>query len=132
MSLCARNRAEENARELLSSILPDDARTNLEEDGKIVYTGARNVYVLSRTSQTEIRDKTTGRLIARACLQLSVPAPACDRVVAEYLILKNDEDLYWKTANIFSQDGWDIVLPLLILVDLVLFINLLADLVYAK
>ena len=129
LSLYARNRADENARALLWTVLPDDLWTKLEQNGVIVYTGVRNVYILSRTSQTEIRDKTTGRLLARACLQLSIPAPAYDRVLVEYLILKNDEDLYWKTANIFSQDGWDIALPLLVLVDLVLFINLIADLV---
>jgi hypothetical protein len=129
LTLNARNRAEENARHLLWSVLPDDVWQDLTKKGVIVYEGERNLYILSTASQTEIRDKTSRRLVARACLQLSVPAPQSDRVLVEYLILRNDEGLYWKTANIFSQDGWDIVIPLLFLIDLVLLINLLADLV---
>ncbi len=33
------------------------------------------------------------------CLQLSVPAPPHDRVIAEYMLIRNDEDLYWRTAH---------------------------------
>jgi hypothetical protein len=118
--------AEENALLLLKSVLPEDQWAGLEKKGIVVFTGQRNVYVLSPTSQTEIHDKANGRLLARACLQLSVPAPGGDRLIAEYLILKNNEDLYWRTANVFSKIEWEIAVPLLILGDMILLINLIA------
>jgi hypothetical protein len=124
--LYPRSIADENALLLLKSVVSDDQWTGLEKNGVIVFTGQRNVYVLSPTSQTEIHDKDSGRLLARACLQLSIPAPGGDRLIAEYLILKNDEDLYWRTANIFSKIEWDIAVPMLILGDMILLINLIA------
>jgi len=126
--LYSRSIAEENALLLLKSVLPEDQWAGLENKGVVVFSGQRNVYVLSPTSQTEIHDKANGRLLARACLQLSVPAPGGDRLIAEYLILKNDEDLYWRTANIFSKIEWDIAVPMLILGDMILLINLIAKL----
>src|SRR5262249_20747 len=124
--LYSRSSAEENALLLMKSVLPEEQWAGLEKNGVIVFNGQRNLYVLSPTSQTEIHDKENGRLLARACLQLSVPAPGADRVIAEYLILKNDEDLYWRTANIFSKIEWDIAVPMLILGDMILLINLIA------
>jgi hypothetical protein len=130
--LYCRSSAEEKALLLLKSVLSDDQWDGLERRGVIVFNGQRNVYVLSPTSQTEIHDKTNGRLVARACLQLTVPAPGSDRLIAEYLILKNDEDLYWRTANIFSKIEWDIAVPMLILGDMILLINLIAKLACSR
>lgn len=119
-------RAKDKSRELLRSILPDGAWSGLEENGNIRLTGKRGIYVISPYSQTEIRDLETGRCVAYACLQLSVPAPTYDRMVAEYLLIKNTEDLYWKTANIFSRNGNEFSLALLFLTafDIALFIHL--------
>lgn len=124
--LYARSSAEENAQLLLKSVLSDDQWASFDKKGVVVFTGQRNVYVLSPTSQTEIRDKTSGRLVAHACLQLTVAAPKGDRLIAEYLLLKNNEDLYWRTANIFSKIEWDMAIPMLIFGDLILLINLIA------
>ena len=132
LGLYAPNREEENAVRLLYSVLPEEAWTTFSKKRVIIVDGERNTYVLSPISQTEIRDKETGRLLARACLQLSIPAPRYDRLLAEYLLLKNDEDLYWKTANIFSQNGWDLAIPILIVGNLVLFINLLLEIVSGR
>jgi len=95
--------AEECARQLLLSILPEDLGREFRASGSITVTGDRNTYILSLTSQTEIRNKTTGQPFAHACLQLSLPAPQYDRVVAEYLLITNNEDLYWQAANIFPE-----------------------------
>lgn len=67
-------------------------------------------------------------MLAYACLQLSVTAPSYDRVVAEYLLLKNAEDAYWKTANVFSRQQ-SIGLPevFLIAFDVALFVNFLLE-----
>lgn len=128
----APNREEEKAGLLLYSVLPAEAWTAFKKKRVIILEGERNTYVLSPTTQTEIRDKQTGRLLARACLQLSIPAPRYDRLLAEYLILKNDEDFYWKTANIFSQNGWDLAVPILIVGNLVLLINLLLEILSVR
>ncbi len=121
----AHKSAEESARNLLRAVLPPHAWKRFEKRRVILVKGKRNLYVLSPVSQTQIREKRNGRLVARGCLQLSVHAPYCDRLVAEYLILKNDEELYWKTANIVPQDGWDMGLPLVIVINIILLLNLI-------
>jgi hypothetical protein len=127
-------RAKDKARLLLRSILPENAWTELEERGVIQYTGKRGTYVISPYSQTEIRDSTTGRCVAYACLQLSIPAPTYDRMVAEYLLIRNAEDVYWKTANIFSRTGNEFGIATLFLIafDIALFVNLMLEILAAR
>ena len=119
-------RAKENARELLRSILPESSWVDLEERGVIHYVGKRATYVISPYSQTEIRDTSSGRCLAYACLQLSIAAPTYDRMVAEYLLIRNAEDAYWKTANIFSRGGNEFGIATLFLIafDIALLVNL--------
>jgi hypothetical protein len=110
-------------------VLPENAWSELEEKGVIRLTGKRGSYVISPYSQTEIRDVTSGRCVAYACLQLSIPAPTYDRMVAEYLLIRNAEDVYWKTANIFSRSGNEFSIATLFLIafDIALFVNLLLE-----
>jgi hypothetical protein len=120
-------RAKDKARHLLRQILPESSWADLEEKGTIQWTGRRGTYVISPYSQTEIRDNLTGRCVAYACLQLSIPAPTYDRMVAEYLLVRNSEDVYWKTANIFSRSGHEFGIATLFLMvfDIALAVNLL-------
>ena len=122
-------RAKDKARQLLRQILPERSWAELEEKGIIQYAGKRCTYVISPYSQTEIRDNTSGRCLAYACLQLSIPAPTYDRMVAEYLLIKNAEDVYWKTANIFSRSGNEFGIAALFLIafNIALFVNLLLE-----
>jgi hypothetical protein len=122
-------RAKDKARQLLRSILPESSWTEMEEKGVIQFTGKRGTYIISPYSQTEIRDSSTGRCVAYACLQLSIPAPTYDRMVAEYLLLRNAEDVYWKTANIFSRTGNEFGIATLFLIafNIALFVNLLLE-----
>ena len=122
-------RAKEKARQLLHQVLPENAWSELEEKGVIRLTGKRGSYVISPYSQTEIRDVSSGRCVAYACLQLSIPAPTYDRMVAEYLLILNAEDVYWKTANIFSRSGNEFSIATLFLIafDIALFVNLLLE-----
>src|SRR5262245_14606290 len=122
-------RAKDKARQLLRSILPERSWSELEAKGVIQIAGKRGNYVISPYSQTEIRDVSTGRCVAYACLQLSIPAPTYDRMVAEYLLIKNSEEVYWKTANIFSRNGNEFGIATLFLVafDIALFVNLLLE-----
>ena len=127
-------RAKDKARQLLRSILPDRSWSELEEKGVIQIEGKRGNYVISPYSQTEIRDNVSGRCVAYACLQLSIPAPTYDRMVAEYLLIKNAEDVYWKTANIFSRNGSEFGIATLFLIafDVALFVNLLLEVLTAR
>src|SRR5437762_10323074 len=68
-------RAKDKARQLLRSVLADAEWLDLEEIGVIQLSGKRGKYVISPYSQTEIRDVSSGRCVAYACLQLSIPAP---------------------------------------------------------
>jgi hypothetical protein len=116
--------AEKKGRALLRDILPDEMWANYEKDGVIHLPGKRGVYVISPDGMTRIQDAASGRCIGRACLQLTTAAPGYDRMVAEYLLLKNAEDYYWKIANTFVGDA-DIPIMLLALLDFVLFLHLL-------
>jgi hypothetical protein len=126
-------RAKDKARQLLRSILPDRSWAELEDKGVIQIEGRRGNYVISPYSQTEIRDSASGRCVAYACLQLSIPAPTYDRMVAEYLLIRNAEDVYWKTANIFSRNGNEFGIATLFLIafDVALFVNLLLEVLTA-
>jgi hypothetical protein len=119
--------AKDKARELLRLVLPGEEWSQLETKGVLKFRGQRALYVISPYSQTEIRDTVTGRCVGHACLQLSIPAPTYDRVAAEYLLLKNSEDTYWKTANIFEQNELQIIVPLLTFFDVLLFVYLLLE-----
>jgi hypothetical protein len=120
-------RAEDKAGQLLRSILPENTWSELEETGVIQCTGKRGTYIISPYFQTEIRNVASGRCVARACLQLSIPAPTYDRMVAEYLLIRNAEDVYWQTANIFFRGGnkFGVLDLFLIAFDIALFVNLL-------
>src|SRR5262249_50056067 len=90
---------EAKASGLLGEILPARPLKEFLKKDYFHHYGTLGVYRISRDSQTEIYRK--GRLAASGCLQLTIFAPSYDRMVAEYLLLSNDEQLYWTKANIF-------------------------------
>ena len=62
-------------------------------------------------------------------MQLTIPAPSYDRMIAEYLILNSDENLYWNKANILRAKGPVLGLSELLLIafNLVLLVKLVFD-----
>ncbi len=122
-------RAKDKARQLLKQVVLVKDWLELEEKGVLQLTGKRGIYVISPYSETEIRGLESGRCVAYACLQLTIPAPTYDRMVAEYLLIKNAEDVYWNTANIFSRSGNELGIATLFLIalDIVLFGNMLLE-----
>jgi hypothetical protein len=118
------NSARFKARRLLCEILPETALREFLTRGFFHYEGKGVVYRICEESQTEMYGN--GRLLATACLRLSVPAPGCDRMIAEYLILKNNEAFYWNTANVFpaKPKSFDSRLFLMALLNLALFLKL--------
>jgi len=119
------NSATAKARRLLCEILPDNARQDFLMTGSFVHEGDGVTYRISERSQTQIY--VNGHHSAIACLQLSIPAPGCDRMIAEYLILKNDERLYWNLANVLPLETtrFDYRLLLALALDVTLLVNLL-------
>ena len=128
-------RAKDKARHLLKSILPEKSWEELEMKDVVTYQGKRGVYIISPYSQTEILDPNSGKCLAYACFQLTIPAPTYDRMVAEYILIKSDEKRYWKTANIFSQTSNAFGFAALFyfaVTDIALFVNLLRTLLTTR
>jgi hypothetical protein len=117
--------AKERARYLLLGILPPLERERFSNGGVVHVTGSRSgdVYEISPSSQTVIYHR--GQVNAQSCLQLSMPFPTYDRMVAEYLLIKNDENLYLQKANVFPRErSLSIGAACLIAFNLVLVVNL--------
>jgi hypothetical protein len=51
-----------------------------------------------------VLDSATRRVVAATQLQTTGAAPARDRVITEYLLIRNDENLYWQTASIIPEE----------------------------
>jgi len=114
---------EAKSKQLLCEILPLRALQEFLEKDYFHHVGKLGTYRIGRNSQTEIYRK--GRHAASGCLQLSVFAPSYDRMAAEYLILSNNEQLYWNKANIFpARRAIDLRIVAAAALDLVLVLNL--------
>ena len=117
---------EVKAKQLLCEILPEEALKEFLEKDCFHYQGKIGLYRICRDSQTEVY--RNGRLAASGCLQLTIFAPTYDRMAAEYLILKNDERLYWNKANIFPvRRGIDWRLAVVSLLNIALWIKIAAN-----
>jgi hypothetical protein len=118
---------EAKSKRLLCEILRGKALQEFLEKDYFHHEGRLGVYRICRDSQTEIYRKD--RLVASGCLQLTIFAPTYDRMAAEYLILSNDERLYWTKANIFPvRCEIDFRLVAAAILDLALLVNLLVNL----
>jgi hypothetical protein len=113
------------ARQLLCEILPPAQRQQLLDTDAFYHVGQFATYRIRRGFQTELY--RNGQVVARACLQLTIPSPCYDRMIAEYLILHGDEGLYWKKANILPTSSPTGAVPIILLV--VLSVALLTNLV---
>jgi hypothetical protein len=114
--------ADTRARDLLCRVLPERQWVRFIETGILEVSGSPGIYRISPYGQTSVVDSQTRRPLACACLQLTVPAPVHDRIIAECMLIRNDENLYWRTANIFPMrmDERVFVLFLAALLDLTL------------
>jgi len=93
--------AEVKAKNLLRRILPETQWEQFRDTGVLEIHGSHGIYRISPCDLTRVLDAQTRQPRARVCLQLTVPAPVNDRIIAEYLLIQNDEDFYWQTANVF-------------------------------
>ena len=96
--------AELKARTWLLELVCDQGYTYVM-DGVLnvrstLYPG--RIYRIYHDARTEIFEH--GRIIGHACIHTVDPSiPSTDRVLAEYFLLKGDEQRYLKTANIFLE-----------------------------
>jgi hypothetical protein len=125
----ARDESQEvrRSRQLLKCILPFAARQEFENSGTITVRGQRGTtYRIAPNAQTEMIEPD-GRRFGWACLQSTVPVPCYDRMIAEYLLLRNDESRYLTTANLFvcQHDHLGLVNLFLFAFDIALAVNLI-------
>lgn len=92
------------AKDLLRRMLPEVEWQQFNETGILEVAGSRGTYRIGLRDQTRVVNSRSGLPFASACLQVAVRAPVHDRIIAEYVLIRNDEDLYWRTANIFPAD----------------------------
>lgn len=88
---------------LIEEIVPAPTWNNFVGTGILTCEGKKYNYLLRIGSQTEIQYKNKAKLKAWACMMLTIPAPDCDRLIAEYLLIINDEARYWREANISGE-----------------------------
>lgn len=87
------------AEKLLAEALPPEVYLSLAATGAVEIPGKRYVvYRLHRNHKTELLDKM-GRWWS-ACIYIPGDPPDQDRLVAEYLLITQDEKEYVRTANL--------------------------------
>lgn len=87
------------AEKLLAEVLPPERYLELSAEGHCDIPGKKNkTYRLFRNQKTEIEDKSGNW--SSSCIHLSESAPDTDRIVAEYLLITQDEKEYLRTANL--------------------------------
>jgi hypothetical protein len=99
----ARKDAETKAMALLERVVTPVEFECFEKNKYIEVVTDNFIYRIKSAGQTVILTKDWKTPHKSACLQLTVPnAPQADRVVMEYLLIKNDEPRYLRTANLFN------------------------------
>ena len=91
------------AERLLRSVLPEDLCVSLSAIGECEVQGKKYRYKLFKNKKTHC---IQGDKIFSCCIELSdSEAPDTDRIVAEYLLIRNDEARYLSTANLTQIVG---------------------------
>jgi hypothetical protein len=92
----------ERALALLERVVAPEEFKSFNDNKYIELTGKKYRYRIKQAGQTALYNLKSGVVEQNACLQLKdSSAPTEDRVVMEYLMIKNKENKYLKTANLF-------------------------------
>lgn len=91
------------AERLIRTVLPEELSVSLSAIGEFEYQAKQHRYKLFKGKKTHcFQDEKT----FSCCIGLSdTQAPDADRIVAEWLLLKNDEPKYLATANLTQIAG---------------------------
>ena len=124
-----RQSSENGARELLRSILSDKEWNKFNQSGTLEIAAKGGIYRIRTNGATQVLDSETQRPVTTTRWQLGTTGSARDRVIAEYLLIRNDENLYWQTANISPEtSGVRLYFSfLMVAVDAMLLMILLAQ-----
>src|ERR1041385_3037229 len=98
-----RQSSKNAARDLLQSIISEEQWNRFSKTGMLELEGKAGVYHLSAEAPTQVLDSETRRVVAITHLPTRVPVAPRDRVIAEYLFIRNDENLYWQTATLSTE-----------------------------
>lgn len=123
------DRAKADSKKLLQSIVSENEWAELEKSDTITVVREKYTYEIAVRTQTTVRRKNSGRIYAYACIRTMEFMPVYNRMASEYLLLKNDEKEYWKTANIFLRTANEFNIPVLFLIafDIALFVDLIIE-----
>jgi hypothetical protein len=94
-----RQSQENGARQLLQSILSERDWDWFTQTGTLEIAAKAGIYRVCTHSPTKILDSETRRLVITTRWRGTATSER-DRVIAEYLLIRNDENLYWQTVNI--------------------------------
>ncbi len=92
------------AERLLRSVLPEELCIALSATGECEIQGKQFSYVLKKDSKTHCKKKD-GTVHSCCIAPEDTSCPDTDRIVAEYLLILNDEQKYLEIANL-TQIGW--------------------------
>jgi hypothetical protein len=90
------------ARELLQSILSEEQWNRFNHAGTLELAAKAGIYRLSTNGPTKVLDSESRGVVAITRVPQTAIS-ARDRVIAEYLLIRNDENLYWQTATITPE-----------------------------
>ena len=91
------------ARELLQSILSEEQWNRFNHAGTLELAAKGGIYRLSTNGPTKVLDSESRGVVAITRLPQTTSMSTRDRVIAEYLLIRNDENLYWQTATITPE-----------------------------
>jgi len=108
--------SEDGAGELLRSIVSERQWIQFQQTGTVEIAAHAGIYRIHMAGPTHVLDSETRRPVTTTRWQPAVPGSARDRVIAEYLLIRDHEDRYWQTASICSPaiDGPRLYLSFLI------------------
>ncbi len=89
--------------ELFQSILSEERWNRFNRTGAVEIAAKGGIYRLSVHGPTQVLDSETRHPVAVTRFQPATPLPLRERVIAEYLLIRNDEDLYWQLATISPE-----------------------------
>jgi len=98
-----RQSSRNSARELLLSILSEEEWNRFNQAGVLEIAAKCGVNRLNVNGPTRLLDSGTRNVVATTHFQILPAGSARDRVIAEYLLIRNDENLYWQTVRITPE-----------------------------
>lgn len=106
--------AQETAKALFLRLLRPVERRFYEETNTVVIVGRYAKYRLTGGTNASIHQR--GEHVADGCFMIANskddPAyPYMDHMLANYLVLRNNEDYYWRTANIHARSPRLVIPP---------------------